>query len=192
MSESLIELVEEFKRLDHKRKLLGKLPLPEAERLDNLRSILAQRLHGVSESDRRKELRIPTSMRVRYRTGESFVHNYISNLSSGGVFISTPKPLPLNTNIKLHLVFEDKHEEIEVEGKVVWENTQGGRFSDITKPGMGVKFQKVPEVARNIIDNLIHESLTEQAHAEEVKRGKPGAAAQTDGKKEKTHPKKPR
>ena len=184
MADSLIELVDEFKRLDRKRKLLGKLPLADAARFDHLRITLAQRLHGNGSSERRQELRIPTSLRVRYRTGETFIHNYIHNLSSGGVFISTPNPLPLDTKIKLHLVFEDEGKEVELEGKVVWENIQGSASHDITRPGMGVKFVKISEEARDIIDNLIHNAITEQAQAEE-ERKKKGEEKERDKKAKK-------
>jgi uncharacterized protein (TIGR02266 family) len=164
MGRSLIELVEEFKRLERKRQLLGeKMPLADAERLAELKTILSQKLHGSGPADRRKELRVPVNYRVRFRSGEVFVNNYIHNLSSGGVFVSTPTPLPLDTPVKLLLIFDEQKKEIEVEGKVVWESTQKSSMSDITKPGMGVKFTKVSPEAKAFIEEIIHSVLTEQA-----------------------------
>jgi len=163
MKKNLLELVEEFKRLERKRKLLGgKLPLSEEERLVYLKDYLAQHLHGETpRNERRKDLRVPVNIRVRYKSEETFVNNYIHNLSYGGVFITTPEPLPLDTKIKLNLIFEDKGVEVEVEGKVVWENTMGGRRSDITKPGMGIKFLKVDKQTQQIIDEMVHEKIEE-------------------------------
>lgn len=164
MGKSLIELVEEFKRLERKRRLLGdKMPLAEAERLTKLKMIIAQELHGAGPVERRQELRVPFNLRVRYRSGEVFVNNYIYNLSTGGVFISTPHPLPLDTPIKLHLIFDDQKKEIEVEGKVVWENTKQSSLRDISKPGMGVKFTRISPEARAFIEDIIHSVVTNQA-----------------------------
>lgn len=180
MKKNLLELVEEFRRLERKRKTLGgKLPLEEEERLVYLKEYLAQHVHGEAPGkERRKDPRVPVNMRVRYKSEEVFVNNYIHNLSSGGVFITTPKPLPLDTMVKLHLVFEDKDVEVEADGKVVWENTMGGRRSDITKPGMGIKFIKLTHEAQEIIDEMVHSKVEEhirleqELHDEKEKRKK--------------------
>ena len=163
MKPNLIELVDEFRRLDRKRKALGgRLPFEEEERLAYLKDYLAQAMNAKSGGhERREDLRIPVNLRVRYHTGETFAQNYIHNLSCGGVFISTPKPLPLDTEVKLHIIFEDKNIEVKVEGKVVWENTQKGMLSDITKPGMGIKFSKPSADAQGKIDEIIHHALKE-------------------------------
>jgi type IV pilus assembly protein PilZ len=165
MQENLLELVEESRRLERLRKSLGgKLTETDEARYQFLRKYLAQSLHaGKDSNERRMDFRVPVSLRVRYHTGETFAHNYISNLSGGGVFISTPKPLPLDSKVKLHIIFEDKNVEIDVEGKVVWENTQGGKFSEITKPGMGIKFTNAPKKSQDVIDDIIHSMMVEQA-----------------------------
>ncbi len=187
MADSIILLVEEFKRLERKRKAQwGKLSPEDEARLGNLRKTLMQRLHGGSPSDRRKELRIPANLRVKYRSGQTFINNYINNLSSGGVFVSTPKPLPLDSIIKLHLVFEDKGQEIEVEGKVVWESTEKVPLKDITRPGMGIKFIRMSDEAREIIDNIVHDAITEQARTieEQEKNNKTGMPTSMRDKKD--------
>ena len=169
MRPNLIELVDEYRKLDRKRKAAGgKLSLEEEERLVYLKDYLTQAMNAKADGDeRRTDLRVPVNLRVRYHTGETFANNYIHNLSSGGVFISTPRPLPLDTPVKLHIIFEDKNIEIEVEGKVVWENTQNGRLSDITKPGMGIKFLKKSPEAQEIIDELVHNTLKERIKLDE-------------------------
>ena len=164
MSGDLLKLAEEFKRLDRKKKAFkGKLPPAEKARHIQLQRILSEKLHGESPSERRKELRVPAAIRVRYHAEQTFVNNYIHNLSKGGIFVSTPKPLPLNSHLKLKLIFQDKDKEIEVEGKVVWENTQKQARQDITRPGMGVKFTKISDEAQAMIDDLIHDNITESA-----------------------------
>ncbi len=172
MNKNLIQLADEYRRLDRKRKIRGgKLSPQEEKRLAQLKDYLSQSLHESSPgTDRRGDLRVPVSMRVRYHTGNVFTNNYISNLSSGGVFISTPKPLPLDTKVKLQLIFEDRNIEIDIEGKVVWENTQGRTFGDITKPGMGIKFTKVGKEAQEVIDDLVHDLLDEQARIKQERQ----------------------
>ena len=190
MSASLLKLVEEFKRLEQAKRKSGGLSPSDNARLETLRAILSERLHGDGPAERRQDLRVPAkNLRVRYHTGETFVNNYIHNLSHGGVFIFTPMPLPLNSRIKLYLVFEDEHREIEVEGIVVWESTlKQTLFHDITKPGMGVKFTKMSDEAREVIENLVHSTLTEQAsrHDEDGQTAaRPGAEKEEKGKDKK-------
>ncbi len=172
MKKNLLELVEEFRRLERKRKASGgKLSLKEEEKLVYLKEYLAQYVHGEAPGkEKRKDPRVPINMRVRYKSEDVFANNYIHNLSSGGVFITTPEPLPLDTKIKLHLVFEDKGIEVEVEGKVVWENTMQGKRGDMTKPGMGVKFTKVDEKSQGIIDEMVHKKMEEHARMEQERR----------------------
>lgn len=183
MGDSLLQLVEELRKLEQKHKLVGdKLSSHDRERIEQLKKLLAHKLHGEkADANRRQELRVPVTMRARYHTGDDFAHNYIGNLSNGGVFITTPKPLPLDTVVKLYLFFEDKKLEIEVEGKVVWENTQGGRLKDNTKPGMGIKFTKLEPEAKNIINDLVHDLLKEHAQREQEERE---AKAKKKGKEE--------
>ena len=172
MSENLMKLVEEFRFLEKKKRYRkGALPPKEAKRLRHLKVYLSKKLklNGVNEaSERREELRVPvSSLRVKYRSGKTFVRNYIHNLSPGGVFISTPNPLPLDTRVKLHIVLEEKGVEVEVEGKVVWENTEEGKRKDITRAGMGIKFTRLDDEAKEIIDNLIHGKLKDHARKED-------------------------
>jgi len=169
MSNNLLQLVEEFRKLERRSKATdGKLSPADEERLAHLRDYLGKAINGTEPAaERRDNLRVPISIRARYRTGDIFANNYIDNLSSGGVFITTPKPLPLDTKVKLRLLFEDKDVEIEVEGKVVWENTQAGKLGDITKPGMGIKFLKIDREAQQVIDDIVHKALEEHARIEQ-------------------------
>ncbi len=56
MKPNLIELVDEFRRLDRKRKALGgRLPLEEDERLAYLKDYLAQAMNAKSGGHERRE-----------------------------------------------------------------------------------------------------------------------------------------
>jgi len=193
MKPNLIELVDEYRRLDRRRKAAGgKLPLEDEERLVYLKDIITEAMNAKADGhERRIDFRVPANLRVRYHTGETFANNYIHNLSSGGVFISTPRPMPLDTLVNLHIVFEDKNIEIEVEGKVVWENTRNGRLSDITKPGMGIKFLKKSPEAQEIIDELVHNTLKEHIKLDEElkEKGKKKKEAEPRGKDIRKKPK---
>jgi len=169
MQQDLIKAVAEFRKLEKKRKQPGgKLTPSQEKKLIELKEYLEHVIHGKKpESNRRDNIRVPINMRVRYGSGEIFAHNYIKNLSSGGVFIATKKPLPLDTVVKLILVFEEEHLELKVEGKVVWENTKSGTAFDKKKMGMGIKFTKVDSETRDAIDDLIHDTIDEHIKREQ-------------------------
>jgi len=175
MANNIIELAQEFRRLDRMKKELGQLNPKDEERHAYLRKFLAKALHGEDlPSERRVDLRVPINMRVRYRSEDVFANNYIKNLSSGGVFICTKSPLPLDTRVNLQLVFEDKDIKVDVEGKVVWENAGSEmptlKQGETTKPGMGVKFTKISNEARDIINDIVHKAIEEHAKVEQARQ----------------------
>lgn len=154
----ILKLLEEFRRLD-RIKRSGTLPSDKQARWKELKGILDEKIgSGGAGGDKRGDVRAEApKMRVKYKSGSTFQKNYLKNLSSGGIFIKTVNPLPLDS--KIHLLFEiaEKDLNFEVKGVVVWEDATGATGKD---PGMGVKFTNVkPEVA-DIIENLVFGSIS--------------------------------
>ena len=82
MEKNLIQLVEEFRRLERRHRATdGKLSPADKERLVYLRDYLGKAINGTEPAaERRNNLRVPVSIRARYRTGDVFANNYIHNL----------------------------------------------------------------------------------------------------------------
>jgi len=74
-----------------------------------------------------------------------FTESQIVNISKGGVFISTPRPLPENSDIEIEFVLPKVDKKIRVIGQVKWaiDNVSRPDGTPGIVPGMGVKFIKI-------------------------------------------------
>ena len=94
---------------------------------------------------RRKDKRISSLHRVDYSTGPIEFSKMTKTLSAGGIYISTPHPLPPETHIYMRLHFDpDLEDFIAVEGVV--------RYSQ-PRHGMGIKFLNLREEDRKRIQS---------------------------------------
>jgi uncharacterized protein (TIGR02266 family) len=103
-----------------------------------------------SGRDRRKDPRFSVSIKVDYSTKGIFDSNYVTNLSTGGVFIRTEKPHPIQSEVQLTFTLPDIHVVIQAKGKVVW-NYDIRRGTTAIVPGMGIKFIDLPSPQRALI-----------------------------------------
>ena len=101
---------------------------------------------------------IPRAARVRineeFAPVEAFINEYVSDISSTGVFIKSKDPLPIGTrvNLKFSVILDELHV-VEAAGEVV-------RRSD--KPlGMGVAFRAVAPTAQRLIGRAVKERRTQ-------------------------------
>lgn len=87
--------------------------------------------------------RVPTTIPVDFKTGDTTAAGFILNLSETGLFINYTSE-NLKTEDILHLTFHLPSDDdvIEAEGKVVWLNKSGGNADTIFK-GFGIHFTKI-------------------------------------------------
>jgi type IV pilus assembly protein PilZ len=90
-------------------------------------------------SETRQEQRYPVNLRVDYSTRDAFIANRITNLSKGGLFIPTEKPLPVHAELDLVLTLPERAEHIQARGRVIW-NYDIRKGTSRVIPGMGIKF----------------------------------------------------
>jgi hypothetical protein len=97
---------------------------------------------------------IPRAARVRineeFAPVEAFINEYVSDISSTGVFIKSKDPLPVGTkvNLKFSLILEELHV-VEAAGEVVRHH---GR-----PLGMGVAFRALSSNAQRLIGRAVIE-----------------------------------
>lgn len=91
---------------------------------------------------------VPPSVTVRVSTAERFRANYLKELSEGGLFIKTPKPLPIGRDLVIDLVPPGYTEPLRLLGAVV-------RHGDASSPGMGVQFRDMAPAVREALAALI-------------------------------------
>ncbi|MGB1198563.1 MAG: PilZ domain-containing protein [Thalassotalea sp.] len=82
---------------------------------------------------------------------------YMPFLKNGGLFLRTPEPIDLGTEIKLIVTLPDSLEESEIEGKVVWVTPVGSQNG--TPAGIGISFVEDPDNVRIQIEKSITRML---------------------------------
>lgn len=91
-------------------------------------------------SDKRQHPRLPVELTVSYPNRGALVRDLISDLSPGGVFVRTKQPLPIGTEVELHVRLSAEEPPIGVRGKVVWLRDGVGPME---REGMGIQFTGV-------------------------------------------------
>jgi type IV pilus assembly protein PilZ len=82
----------------------------------------------------RQQVRVPIELKVDYKKLNSFFADYTKNISKGGTFIKTKKPLAIGTKFLFKLTVPQRAEPFELLGEVVWSKADGD------EPGMGIRF----------------------------------------------------
>lgn len=90
--------------------------------------------------ERRAAQRAPIELRVEYRRLNMFFADYTRNISKGGTFIHTDRPLPIGTEFMFALTIPSIDKTLSILGKVKW--TVSAEEATEDKPaGMGIEFQ---------------------------------------------------
>jgi type IV pilus assembly protein PilZ len=91
---------------------------------------------------------------VEYKRLNAFFADYTKNISRGGTFIKTEKPLSIGTEFVFKLHVPGLEEPLALRGKVQWivEVEQATEEQD---PGMGIGFVWESEAERERIANLV-------------------------------------
>ncbi|MCG8587952.1 MAG: TIGR02266 family protein [Proteobacteria bacterium] len=153
----------EFAELN-RRRLFGSPPLAirEVERWLELRTRLEEHFGARSDRrwnglERREFMRLPTVIQLEYGEAQERVRGRAEDISQGGLFIVTQRPLEIGCRIKLMLRLPERLEPLEVDGHVAWvRRSASGR----QRPGMGVQFRRLSADQRQAITHLVQEAAT--------------------------------
>lgn len=98
------------------------------------------------QEKKRREDRL--TINKEFESFDSFIREYVTNVSRTGAFVKRPDPLPVGTVVHLKFtVIMDDIETIEGEGEVV-------RVQD-DPPGMGVVFTKVSQYSQHLLERML-------------------------------------
>lgn len=97
-----------------------------------------------------------------------------ANLSAGGLFVTTSRPLPAGTRLVLEfrLPLDTTETPLRLSGEVCW-SVEGALARAGIEPGMGVRFEAVDPAAQAAIDRFIRRSLA-AARVAATRLGAPG------------------
>ena len=105
--------------------------------------------------DLRKSERLPAKLQVDCKSEGIFMFENATNISEHGVFIHTQKPLKEGTSIETQFAIPESKDKITVVGKVMWVNPMRKEDEKNYNPGMGIRFENLSEVDREILLNSI-------------------------------------
>jgi len=116
------------------------------------------------EDERRRDGRTPIELKVEYQRLNSFFSDYTKNISKGGTFIKTGKPLDVGTEFVFKLFVPKLEEPIRIRGQVQWTITEeearsGDPRSD--EPGMGIHFVFRGDDERRAVEKTVEKLMVD-------------------------------
>lgn len=105
--------------------------------------------------DKRQHFRIPIELRVDYPKLNAFFADYTRNISKGGTFIRTERPLPIGTRFIFRLAVPNLEAPFVLDGEVAWIRTEGD------EPGMGIRFIYEDDEVRRRLEEVVERMMAE-------------------------------
>ena len=90
-------------------------------------------------NNKRQHPRVPVLLQVSYLSAGDLKKDLAVNLSPGGLFVRTSKPLDIGTEVDLEVLLANEDTPMHVRGKVMW--LRGA--SAESQSGMGIQFTGV-------------------------------------------------
>jgi type IV pilus assembly protein PilZ len=115
---------------------------------------------GGEGSEKRGEDRAAIQLRVDYKRLNTFFADYTKNISKGGTFIRTLKPLDVGTEFVFVLSVPSHDKQLELKGEVVWVVTEDQADAD-SPPGMGIRFRFADDSERQKVDDFVEKLMDE-------------------------------
>jgi len=112
-----------------------------------------------SESDRRSNDRHAIELKVEYKRLNTFFADYTKNISKGGTFIRTDKPLDIGTEFVFALTIPQLAEPMRLRGRVIW-TTPLDQATEDSPPGMGIRFQYSDDQERRATEGIVEKLMT--------------------------------
>ncbi|HZH03114.1 MAG TPA: TIGR02266 family protein [Myxococcaceae bacterium] len=106
-------------------------------------------------SDGRQYSRTPIELKVEYKKMNSFFSDYTKNISKGGTFIKTKKPLPIGTQFLFKLSVPQRTSAFELLGEVVWSSAEGDGS------GMGIRFIYDDDAQRSDFEGMVERLMSD-------------------------------
>jgi len=131
-----------------------------------------------NDDDRRREARAPIELKVEYKRLNTFFYDYTKNISKGGTFIKTERPLDIGTIFLFKLLIPSQTVPLALRGEVRWVVKDGSpRPHEIAAdhdPGMGIRFMyDDPDQRRGleeVVEKMMIDSLGELIYSRLVKK----------------------
>ncbi|HXT95269.1 MAG TPA: TIGR02266 family protein [Polyangia bacterium] len=119
----------------------------------------------MTDEERRREARAPIELKVEYKRLNTFFYDYTKNISKGGTFIKTEKPLDIGTIFLFKLMVPSRETPLALRGEVRWVIKEGSpRPPDIPadhEPGMGIRFVYDANSQREALEEVVERMMVD-------------------------------
>jgi type IV pilus assembly protein PilZ len=112
-------------------------------------------------SERRSSPRHAITLRVDYKRMNTFFADYAKNISKGGTFIRTSKPLDVGTEFVFVLSIPGQPDHLQLHGEVMW-TVEEDQASDDQPAGMGIRFRFTEESERTELEDFVERLMSEK------------------------------
>lgn len=108
--------------------------------------------------ERREFLRLPIHIRIELGEGSDFQLATVRDVSQGGMFIATRRPLAKGSLVSVDLRADPEDEAVELTGTVAWisHEREGTR-----PPGMGLSFPRLDAKQRAVVSKLVQRAASD-------------------------------
>jgi type IV pilus assembly protein PilZ len=126
------------------------------------------------EAEQRQDARAAIELKVEYKRLNTFFADYTKNISKGGTFIKTRKPLEVGTEFIFKLQVPSLPAALELRGQVKWVVPEGTAAPG-ESAGMGIRFIYASESERARIEETVERLMVESLgyHLSSKLLGKP-------------------
>ena len=119
--------------------------------------------------ERRQDARAPIELKVEYKRLNTFFYDYTKNISKGGTFIKTKRPLPVGTMFLFKLFIPALSDPLVVRGEVRWTqkegeaeaSSEGAAGGDGSDPGMGIRLLYDDDDQRRKLEGVVEKLMME-------------------------------
>lgn len=119
----------------------------------------------MTDEERRREARAPIELKVEYKRLNTFFYDYTKNISKGGTFIKTEKPLDIGTIFLFKLMVPSRETPLALRGEVRWVIKEGSpRPPEIPadhEPGMGIRFVYDGNDQRQALEEVVEKMMVD-------------------------------
>lgn len=109
----------------------------------------------MADENTRKFVRATLNLLVNYENVTDFCTDYTRDISGGGLFIRTNRPLAIGTKLRIHFMLPGVDELIYTDGIVV-RNTLNEEAPE--EEGMGIEFTEILPRYRSIIEKMVQDN----------------------------------
>ncbi len=112
-------------------------------------------------AERRNTPRHPITLRVDYKRMNTFFADYAKNISKGGTFIRTSKPLDVGTELVFVLAIPGQPEQLPLRGEVAWKVDESVATEE-RPAGMGIRFRFDDQAEKTRLEEFVERLMADK------------------------------